>query len=79
MYVNVSSSNWQLILDNSKNLNKSILLFFFLSFIYLSNLYTQCRTGYHDPEIKSRILFQLSQPGAPPFSFFMENDLGLFF
>ena len=41
---------------------------FFLSFylfIHLSNLYTQCRAQTHDPEIKSRSLFQLGQPGAP--------------
>ena len=40
-------------------------LFLFFNFIYLSNLYTQHGARTHDPEIKSHIFFQLSQPGAP--------------
>lgn len=39
--------------------------FFFLSFTYLSDPYTQCGAQTHNPEIKSQILFQLSHPGAP--------------
>lgn len=31
--------------------------FFFLSLIYLDNLYTQCRAQSHDPEIKSQHFF----------------------
>ena len=31
----------------------------------LSNLYTQHGAQIHDPEIKSRMFFQLSQPGTP--------------
>ena len=46
-------------------------------FIYLSNLYTQCQVQTRDPDIKSCVLFRLSQPGAPwptiPYSFQPRN------
>ena len=42
----------------------AILLFLSL-FIYLSNLYTKCGAQTHNPEIKSHMFFQLSQPEAP--------------
>ena len=35
--------------------------------LFLSHLYTQCGAWSHNPEIKSRMLHQLSQPGAPLF------------
>ena len=38
---------------------------FFFKFIYLSNLYTQHGAQTHNLEIKSCMLFQLTQPGAP--------------
>ena len=34
-------------------------------FIHLSDLYPQCEVQTHNPEIKSGMLFQLSQTGAP--------------
>ena len=41
-------------------------LFFFLKFPYFfSNLYTQCEARTHNPEIKSHMLFRLSQADAP--------------
>ena len=33
--------------------------------MYLSNLYTQCGIQTYNPEIKSCMLFQLSQTRAP--------------
>ena len=42
--------------------------YFFLSFIYLSNIYTQCGTQIQDSEIKSCMLFWLSKQGAPQFT-----------
>lgn len=41
------------------------LPFFFLRFFCLSNLYAQYGTRTHDPTIKSRVVYRLSQPGAP--------------
>ena len=38
---------------------------FFLSFFNLSNPCTHCGAETHDPEIKSHMLFQLSQAGTP--------------
>ena len=39
---------------------------FFLSvFFFFSNLYARRGAQTHDPEIKSSMLFRLSQPGAP--------------
>ena len=37
----------------------------FLCFIYLSNLYAPCGARTDDPEIKSCMLYLLSQSGAP--------------
>ena len=36
-----------------------------LLFVYLRNLYLQGGAQTHDPEIRSLMLFLLSQPGAP--------------
>ena len=41
------------------------IFYYFLKFIYLSNLYTQCGARSHHPEIKSLMLYQLSLLGAP--------------
>ena len=44
----------------------SFFLFpFFPRDLFLSNLYTQQGAQTHNPEIKSRMLHRLSQPGAP--------------
>lgn len=43
---------------------KTIFTFFFF-FLILSRLLAQCGAQTHDPGIKSRILYQPSQPGAP--------------
>ena len=43
----------------------SKFLFKFHLFIFLSNLYTQREAQTHNPEIRSHMLHQLSQPGAP--------------
>ena len=37
----------------------------FPSFLFLSNLYTQPGAGTQNPEIKSHMLYWLSQPGTP--------------
>ena len=37
----------------------------FLIFVFLSNLYTQHKARNHNPKIKSHMLYQVSQPGAP--------------
>ena len=47
---------------NFQKRNKAIRL---VKNIYFSKLYTQCGAQTHDPQIKSRVLFRLSQPGAP--------------
>lgn len=39
-------------------------IYLFFKF-YLSTLYTQPGAWAHNPEINSRVLLQLSQPGAP--------------
>ena len=44
----------------------------FLFFFPLSRLCTQRGAWTHDPEIKSRVLYQLSQPGAPDFPYFLK-------
>ena len=44
-------------------------LFLFLFYFVLSRLHTQCRAWTHDLEIKNHILYQLRQPGAPPYCF----------
>lgn len=36
-----------------------------ISNIFVSNIYTQCGIRTHEPEIKSHILYGLSQSGAP--------------
>ena len=41
---------------------------------FFSNLYTQCGALTHDPEIKSSMLFQLSQPGALAPNFLGNNN-----
>lgn len=41
-----------------------LLIFFFL-FLFLSNLYSQRGAWTQDPKIKHRMLYTLSQPGAP--------------
>ena len=38
---------------------------FFLNILFLSNLHTQHGSHTHIPEIKSHMLYQLSQPDAP--------------
>lgn len=47
---------------NLQKRNKAIRL---VKNIYFSKLYTQCGAPIHDPQIKSRVLFRLGQPGAP--------------
>lgn len=37
--------------------------------LFLSNLYIQSRTQTYNPEVKSRICYQLSQQGAPEIYF----------
>lgn len=39
--------------------------FFFLFLLSNLNLHTQCGAPAHDPEIKSHVLYGLSQQGAP--------------
>ena len=41
------------------------LFTFFLKILFLSNLYTQHGARTHNLEIKSHMLYWLSQPGAP--------------
>ena len=41
-----------------------IIIFIFFKILSLSNLYTQCGAGIYNPQIKSSVLHQLSQPGA---------------
>ena len=36
----------------------------FLKILFLNNLYTQCGAQTHNPEIKSHMPYQLSQPGT---------------
>ena len=43
---------------------KPEILFIFLKIFFLSNFYTQRGAWTHDPEIKSWMLFWLSQPGT---------------
>lgn len=43
--------------------------------IFFSNLYTQRGAWTYDTEIKSRMLFWLSQPGAPTMNNFTLNSL----
>ena len=52
-----------------KGLSKSFFLFFYFYFFFFSYLYTQCGAQTHDPEIKSHMLYGLSQPctSANPF------------
>jgi len=40
--------------------------YLFFPFHFFSNFYTQRGAQTHDPEMKSRMLFQLSQSGTPP-------------
>ena len=40
-------------------------VFFFSRFYFLSNLYTQREAQTHNPEIKSRMLWRMSQPDSP--------------
>ena len=40
-------------------------LIYFLEIVFLSNLYTKHGTQTHDPEIKSHMLYWMSQSGAP--------------
>lgn len=47
---------------------------FFLSCIYLSNFYTPCGARTHVPEIKSCVLFQLSQPSTSHFQNSLKVD-----
>ena len=44
------------------------LLFFNFYYFFKSRLYAQCEAWTHDPEIKSRMLYGLSQPGTPEVS-----------
>lgn len=41
-----------------------VILFFFLKILFLSPLYTPRGARTHNPEIESRVLHRLSQPGA---------------
>ena len=41
------------------------ILFYFLKMYLLSNLCPQCGAQTHNPDIKSHMLHQLSQPGTP--------------
>lgn len=60
------------------NLVLNIFSFFiFLKDFFLSNLYTQHGARTHNPKIKSPLLYQLSQRGAPCFTWFW-IDLILF-
>ena len=47
----------------------TILLLFF-KILFLSNLYTQHGAQTYNPEIKSRMLDQLSQSGTPIYGYF---------
>lgn len=51
--------------DGGLHANFFWFLVFFLVFIYLSNFYTQRGAETHEPEIKSYILYWLTQPGVP--------------
>ena len=51
--------------------------FFFLSIVFLSNLYTQCGAWTYNPDIQSHMLFQMSQPGVPIYFLFMEIECAL--
>lgn len=44
------------------------VLFYFISFIYLNNLYSECGARTYGPKIKSHMLFQLNQLGSPSFA-----------
>ena len=41
--------------------------------IFVSNVYTRCGARTHDPKIKSRVLYQLSQPGKPKMTTFIKE------
>lgn len=45
---------------------------FFKFLLIFSNLYVQCGTRNHNPEIKSPLLFRISQPGAPRRQIFIQ-------
>ena len=49
-------------------------LFYFLRILCLSNPYIQCGTQAYNPKIKSHLLYQLSQPGAPRIMSFKKVD-----
>ena len=51
-----------------------LFYFIYLGFIYLINLYTPCGAQTHNPEIKSPMLFWLSQSGAPQTNILIESD-----
>ncbi|CAD7686784.1 unnamed protein product [Nyctereutes procyonoides] len=42
-----------------------------LKIVFLSNLYIQHKARTHNPEIKSCMLYQMNQPGAPHYIHFM--------
>lgn len=50
------------------------MCFPFIIFFSLSHLYAQHGTQTHTPEIKSRTLFQLSQPGVA-FAYFFKEEI----
>ena len=42
----------------------TVFLSTYFIIVFLSKLYTQHGASTHDPEIKSQMLYQLSQPGT---------------
>ena len=72
----MQSESLQLLWKSSTMEQRPAWDFFFLFkvfCIYLSNLYTQCGAQTQDPEIKSYMLFQLSQLGTPCMRYFYVN------
>lgn len=48
-----------------------VCMYVFIKLLFLNYLYTQRGARTHNPEIKSRTLHQMSQPGVPSFKVFM--------